>query len=413
MLQPFRGSDIRQINERLVVNLFYELGTVSQSDVVAHTGLKASTVLRIFSNLEANGEIYMMEPSSSDTKRDKVGRKPVYYRLNPDSHNVIGVTVHPDAFDIVIVDFTLRIIYSAHERIPSLSLDTFISEISDAVERHLKLSGINPLTVLGMGIGFSEDLAVSNKIISPAQSFSSSYSLPFVENLEKKLHFRVLAQSTNFLSAQYYQRYNDHMKFQRGLYLSIGSQLTACLYDSNSKLSGMAFLPIGDMFMQQPDEVFGISSVHTLNDFCSESSILQHTNAVSNINNIKDLEQAILDKNPKIINMITKISSLLSFWIGNLTTLFMPDTIILASQSQQLSELIIEEVNRILTTSYNFNNGKTDIQLIGVTNNMRIVSRSAIDLIFDDEFDAHLGWSRPKLLDSPNCIESWKKHINI
>jgi len=51
-LHPERAHLIRQRNERLVLRLIFRSGSLSQSKAVQHTGLKAPTVFRIFSDLE-------------------------------------------------------------------------------------------------------------------------------------------------------------------------------------------------------------------------------------------------------------------------------------------------------------------------------------------------------------------------
>ena len=52
-----RGKDIRKGNEKLVLSLIQKQELLSQSEAVELTGLKAPTILRIFTNLEESGFI--------------------------------------------------------------------------------------------------------------------------------------------------------------------------------------------------------------------------------------------------------------------------------------------------------------------------------------------------------------------
>jgi uncharacterized membrane protein len=49
--KSLRSYDIRERNEQLIIILIYNRGGISQSEVVSLTGLKPSTVFRIFTSL--------------------------------------------------------------------------------------------------------------------------------------------------------------------------------------------------------------------------------------------------------------------------------------------------------------------------------------------------------------------------
>ena len=84
-----RKSDLRETNERLILNILRQNHDVSRSDIVKMTGLSASSVTFIVNRLISGGLI-SPDPRSAQTS---AGRPPVYLRLRPESMYAIGVEI--------------------------------------------------------------------------------------------------------------------------------------------------------------------------------------------------------------------------------------------------------------------------------------------------------------------------------
>lgn len=414
MMQPLRGSDVRQLNERIVLNLFYNYDRVSQSDIVAQTGLKASTVLRIFSNLEKDGEIIMLDPAKDSPKREKVGRRPVYYRLNPQAHHAIGLTFAKDIIELVIVDFALNVVYTDCEEfsLPG-SPDQMAEKIAAFVRKAIERAKIDPATMIGVGVGCPGDVEPERGVLLRMAAGPEIRDYPLAERLSELLGLRVFLQGSNQLAAQYYQRYEDGEIFDRCLYISIGSELTASYYSKtpHGQAGGIPSLAIGWILTQKPDRLFSMRDSHTLNDICSEKSILSFANAVAGISTMGELDEALRSNMPSMLKLTQDIGSALSYWISNLAMLLQPKTIILASRSKHFSRALTEELNRILEGEYYWPFAE-EPKIFGKEHSYRKISRSAVDLVFDHEFLTELGWKRPQLLNQPKSIANWQEHIS-
>ncbi len=101
--QPLRGNDIREYNEKLVLNLIHKNKGISQSEIARITGLKAPTVLRIFTKMEDEGYIRQCGTDKETVK--KKGRRPVFYCVSPGIFNAIGIDFWSKSASIVVVDF--------------------------------------------------------------------------------------------------------------------------------------------------------------------------------------------------------------------------------------------------------------------------------------------------------------------
>ena len=87
--QVLRKSDLKEVNERLILNIVRQNTDVSRSDIVKMTGLSASSVTFIVSRLISEGLI-------SDDRRAvhaNTGRPPISLRLRPESMYAIGAEI--------------------------------------------------------------------------------------------------------------------------------------------------------------------------------------------------------------------------------------------------------------------------------------------------------------------------------
>lgn len=419
MVQPLRGSDVRQLNERIVLNLFYDTNNVSQSDVVAQTGLKASTVLRIFSNLEKSGEILLADPVENsdappETKRGKIGRRPAYYRLNPTSHYALGLSFDKDVMELLIVDFTLNVVHSARKSgtLPS-SPDELAIQIAEFAKDALHEANVEPTKILGMGVGCPGTIDPEQGILFNPSLISSPCSYPLADKLKSLLGFRIFLQCGDLLAAQYYQRYEGNSEFDRCLYVSVGSEVTAAFYvkAANGTLSGIPSLQVGQLLSHPPDAVFGMKNVSTWNDFCSEGSILSFASDAAGATTMAEVNDALEKGNTSLAQFAKNVGDALSFWVNNLCALFQPKTVIFASRAKRFSQIVTDELSHVLQEKYSWPHGQ-ELQIIGKAHNHRKISRSAIDLVFDNEFVANSGWKVPQLLRQPENEKNWDFHMN-
>lgn len=412
-MQPLRGEDVRQLNERIVLNHFYEQPLISQSEVVEKTGLKASTVLRIFSNLEKAGEILLVENGSSAAARAQVGRRPTYYRLNPSAHYALGLTFAKNTVELVIVDFALNIVFSAKDsfRIPE-SPELLTERLAAFVRTQLEITSIQAERILGIGVGCPGNVNADLGILYCVPSNPKIVNYAFAEDLERRLGYPVFLESSNMLAAQYYHRYEEG-DFSHCLYISIGSEVTASYYEvsSTGMLAGIPSLSIGWILLDRPDAIFRMQRSRTLNDLCSEQSVLALAEQVAGVKTMQELNDALAAGNPELKQLAKDIAGGLTYWISNLAMLVRPSAIIIASRSKEFSRHLVQHANAMLEEYYYwpFDN---EPKLLGKKHNFQKISRSAVDLVFDHEFNAKLGWKRPGILDEPVTRQSWNSHIS-
>ena len=152
--QPLRSNDIRESNEKLVLHLLFEHESVSQSRVVQLTGLKAPTVFRIFENLKEDRLIEPCDCEQPESRaRERKGRRPVFFRLNPSSRYALGVDFSTLTASVIAVDFCNRVIYSATRDLPAgAHRDQILTRIESLIDEAIVARGIARESILGIGI---------------------------------------------------------------------------------------------------------------------------------------------------------------------------------------------------------------------------------------------------------------------
>ncbi len=150
--EPLRGNDVRQLNEKLILSIIHREKRISQSEVVQITGLKAPTVFRIFSNLEEEGFIRVVE--SREQPSDRKGRRPVYYGIEPEARYLVGIDFRSRTAALVLVDFAGNPIYTKEISYPvDTDADQMTRGLQQLAEEAFSQSGIDRERVIGIGIG--------------------------------------------------------------------------------------------------------------------------------------------------------------------------------------------------------------------------------------------------------------------
>jgi predicted NBD/HSP70 family sugar kinase/predicted transcriptional regulator len=93
-------SGMRDRNERLVLSLVRQHGSLAKTDIARMTGLSAQTVSVIMRELEEEGLLLRMEPV-----RGKVGQPSVPMALNPDGAYFLGLKIGRRSAELVLIDF--------------------------------------------------------------------------------------------------------------------------------------------------------------------------------------------------------------------------------------------------------------------------------------------------------------------
>ncbi len=147
-------SGMRDHNERLVLSLVREKGSLAKSDIARMTGLSAQTVSVIMRELEEEGLLLRQAPL-----RGRIGQPSIPMSLNPDGAYFIGLKIGRRSAELVLIDFlgSLRAMLRQSYRYPTARETVNFVETGMA-ELQQSLSDGERRRIAGLGIAMPFEL---------------------------------------------------------------------------------------------------------------------------------------------------------------------------------------------------------------------------------------------------------------
>jgi predicted NBD/HSP70 family sugar kinase len=143
-----KPTGVRLYNERLVLSLIREHGSLPKADLARLTSLSPPTVSQIVGQLEADGLLRREEP-----QRGRIGQPSVPLSLNPDGAFSFGVKIGRRSCDIVLMDFVGAVRRDLHLAYPYPSPGVVVDFVRDSCEGMLaSLTERERSRVAGLGI---------------------------------------------------------------------------------------------------------------------------------------------------------------------------------------------------------------------------------------------------------------------
>lgn len=196
---------IKDINERVILNLIREHKLISGAQLANITGMQASTIAKLLRTLQAKSLILNRGKGESTFKG---GKRPFLWSLNNDVGYVIGIefigvdAVIDQAIG-VLLDIEGNIIHSNHFINPSLEEPTDLADLAVNVVNDLlafKNNDLSNVLGLGIGIGGIVDAKQGNILTTPA--VMQQTNIPLKKMLEARFNFPVFIDNNAKAAAQ-------------------------------------------------------------------------------------------------------------------------------------------------------------------------------------------------------------------
>lgn len=147
-------SGMRDYNERLVLSLVRQHGSLAKTEIARVTGLSAQTISVIMRGLEEDGLLVRGEPV-----RGKVGQPSIPMSLNPDGAYFLGLKLGRRSADLVLIDFLGRPRSMLHHPYPYPRPDETIGFVRKGIgEMRSRLSAEQERRIGGLGIAIPFEL---------------------------------------------------------------------------------------------------------------------------------------------------------------------------------------------------------------------------------------------------------------
>ena len=141
-------SGMRDHNERIVLSLVRQHGSLAKSDIARMTGLSAQTVSVIMRELEDDGLLLRQEPV-----RGRIGQPSIPMALDPDGAFFIGLKIGRRSAELVLIDFLgkVRSMMQHSYRYPA-PRETVAFVASGIADMRKSLTAAQDRRIAGLGI---------------------------------------------------------------------------------------------------------------------------------------------------------------------------------------------------------------------------------------------------------------------
>ena len=227
-------KNISRIVKREVFTHIMHHGSFTIPDIVAKTGISATTVGKYVFDLQMENILVVR----STVKTDRRGRRPILYEIRPDSNYFVGVDIKHSSLTIGLMDLSGRMIETVND-------DTFryensystFEDICSSVEKFIKNSGQTVFSIC-----FTIGGRVNTLLGTSASQFNFEEfgDTPLAEVLSDRFGCKVFIENdTKAMTYGEYMALGDE-KIKNFLYVNIGWGLGLGIIVDGKQLYGAA-----------------------------------------------------------------------------------------------------------------------------------------------------------------------------
>lgn len=147
---PKKGTNqvaVRSYNERLVLQLVREHGTLTKAEATRATGLSANASSVIFRSLEDEGLLIRGEPI-----RGRIGQPSTPLRINPDAHHYVSLKIGRRSIELAVVNFAGEIISTRSKPLPFPTPKTTVEFFRSELTGVLRSAKQSRKSITGMAV---------------------------------------------------------------------------------------------------------------------------------------------------------------------------------------------------------------------------------------------------------------------
>jgi N-acetylglucosamine repressor len=383
---PLRSNDIRERNEKLILNLMHSRKILSQSQAAALTGLKPPTVFRIFTELERQGVVRISGEKVDSA--DRKGRKPVFYSVEPTAFYLIGIDFWALSAAIVIADFSGTVIYQKTEGFGKpLTADELVDRLRALIQESIEARSIPLEKVLGVGIGAPGRVDIESGTIVYYSRIDGMRNFPLRERMKSIISVPVFLHNNCSVLSMSELRYGKAKDVSSMLTVLIRSGVGGSFINDGKLLviRDRTALELGHVCMVPDGALCSCGRRGCLESYLSEDAICASMPPELEIDSIAKLDETLKSPSDAVLDVLRDKARLLAMLLRNLYQIFCPQCFLIVSRSVRLSRYLADFGGEYVRSIFaNAEGLQADILADGYDPVM--AGRGAIDLIFDRYF---------------------------
>jgi predicted NBD/HSP70 family sugar kinase len=339
---------MRELNERIVLNLVRQAGPISRAELARRSNLSRSTISSIIAPLlESN---IVREVGAGDSQG---GRRPILIEFNYQSAYVIGVELGTETLTVLLTDLAANVL--RYVQVPTeiaAGPGACIPQVAALIERTAAAAGVGLGAILGVGVGVPGPLeAAAGRLIAPP-IMPGWHSVPLRALLEERLGIRVFLENDANLGALAEQRLGAARGWRNVAYVYLGSRgigsgllLDGRLFRGDIGSAG----EIGHLMMDEDGPVCRCGSIGCLEAIAGTPALLQRArDAGLRVEWVATLIQFAQQGNAQAVAIIREAGEHLGIAIASLVNMINPGCVVIGGGLATAGNLLLDPLRATL-----------------------------------------------------------------
>lgn len=385
---PLRSEDVREKNEKIILRSIQLKGVLSQSEAVTATGLKAPTVLRIFTYLEEQGLIEVSDkvpPQASNP--EKKGRKPIYYHIKSSAYYAVGIEFWSRQFTLIVTDFRKNIVYKhSITEIQFQNTEQVLEIIRKEIDTALQACSLSQDQILGVGIGAPGRIDTEKGTIIYYSRIPDMLNFPLGELLGETYTMPIYLNNNASVVAMNAYKRGAAKEAQSLMTILIRSGVGGAMIDRGKPMmtKGKTALEIGHTTIDLHGPLCSCGSHGCMEAYISENVLIEECVAMG-FGSLENLETLVQKKEPEAVKLVTAKGDLLGVEARNLYRMLSPESFLILTRYPGIAEIYAQRVQDAVNSDY-FSQYDKQVSVHHDVYDPVEACQGAVDLVFDHFF---------------------------
>jgi predicted NBD/HSP70 family sugar kinase len=342
------AADLRRLNlERLLTVVMDHPATFTRAELIDATGLSAPTVGSLVMDLIRSGMVKDLGAGPS-----RGGRRPSFMEFNARHGCIGGIDLGPTRTRLAVAD--LRGERLAHDVIatPSrLAPETLLLRLADALRRLMREANLSPDRLLAVGAGAPGAVEFDKGIVTEAPNLRNWTRVPMREVLERALGVPTIVENDVNLAILGERWRGAASGHHTCVYITAGTGIGAGIIVDDVLHRGHHFMAGEIAFMCMGAQYIDSGMVRCLESLASLKALAERSPRRAQrdpAHAVSDMLQAAGNGDRAARKAVEEAAVLIGMAVANLAVVVDPSLIVLAGAMMTQSELLVQEVRRVV-----------------------------------------------------------------
>lgn len=336
---------MRELNERIVLSLLRQEGTISRAELARRSKLSRSTVSSIVADLLAAKLV--RETGSGDSRG---GRRPIMIALNEHPHYAVGMEIGNGMLTLLVVDLVATVLLRKQRAFAVTSgPHACVAQVATLLSHMLSEAGISRGNLLGVGVGVPGIVAsATGRLAAPAMP-PGWHDAPLRAMLESSLDLPVIVENDARLGALAERRWGAARGWNNVVCLFLGSPGISCglildgrLYHGDMGAAGdIGQLPV----VHEPGDASPAAPPRSLQAAAGTPALLararEHGLACAGI---EDLVRLAQQGNARAIALVEQAGASLGSVLASLLAIVNPGVVVIGGGLAAAGDILLQAV---------------------------------------------------------------------